>query len=142
MIYQWDTDQNTKVYENNKGPVMSLACRADEKIGELLIAGGNDKTLSLYKVNGDNLSAKLWTVDCNAAPRSVDLFKGRFLLGLKNGSLVDIALTNDGTGRQTTVMTSHGDGEVWGLEVVTLPDGSVRMMTSADDNRILCYDVK
>ena len=40
------------------------------------------------------------------------------------------------------VMNSHGDGEVWGLEVVTLPDGSMRLITSADDNRILCYDVK
>lgn len=120
---------------------MSLACRLDEKIGELVIAGGSDKTLSLYKVNGDNLQ-KLWMVDTVAAPRSVDLFKGRFLLGLKNGSLVDIPVSSDGSGRQTTVMTSHGDGEVWGLEVVTLPDGSIRLMTSADDNRILCYDVK
>ena len=39
-------------------------------------------------------------------------------------------------------MTSHGDGEVWGLEIVNLPDGSIRVITSADDNRILCYDPK
>jgi WD40 repeat protein len=120
---------------------MSVACRTDDKIGELIIAGGYDKTLSLYKINGGNLQ-KLWTVDCVAAPRSIDLFKGRFLLGLKNGSLIDIPVSSDGSGRQTTVMTSHGDGEVWGLEIVTLADGSIRMMTSADDNRILCYDVK
>ena len=52
---------------------MSIACRLDDKIGELVIAGGSDKTLSLYKVSGDNLQ-KLWTVDTVAAPRSVDLF--------------------------------------------------------------------
>ena len=39
-------------------------------------------------------------------------------------------------------MTSHGDGEVWGLEVVTLEDGSSRILTSADDNRILAYNGK
>jgi hypothetical protein len=39
-------------------------------------------------------------------------------------------------------MTSHGDGEVWGLEIVQMADGNMRMITSADDNRILCYDVK
>ena len=77
---------------------MSIACRQDEKVGELVIAGGSDKTLSLYKVNGDNLQ-KLWTVDTAAAPRSIDVFKGRFLLGLKNGSLVDIPISADGSGR-------------------------------------------
>lgn len=84
----------------------------------------------------------MWKVDTAAAPRSCDLFQGRFLLGLKNGSLVDIPVSNDGSGRQTTVMTSHGDGEVWGLDVVHLPDGQIRLITSADDNRVLCYDVK
>ena len=39
-------------------------------------------------------------------------------------------------------MTSHCDGEVWGLEVVTLDDGSLRILTSADDNRILAYNGK
>lgn len=77
---------------------MSLACRKDEKIGELVIAGGYDKSLSLYKLNGDNLQ-KLWSVECAAAPRSVDLFQGRFLLGLKNGSLVDMPVSSDGSGR-------------------------------------------
>jgi hypothetical protein len=37
-------------------------------------------------------------------------------------------------------MTSHCDGEVWGLDVVTLDDGSLRILTSADDNRILAYN--
>ena len=37
-------------------------------------------------------------------------------------------------------MTSHCDGEVWGLEIVTLDDGSLRILTSADDNRILAYN--
>jgi hypothetical protein len=39
-------------------------------------------------------------------------------------------------------MTSHCDGEVWGLELVTIEDGSLRILTSADDNRILAYNGK
>lgn len=39
-------------------------------------------------------------------------------------------------------MTSHCDGEVWGLDVVTLDNGGIRIITSADDNRILAYDAK
>ena len=49
-------------------------------------------------------------------------------------------LSEDGKGKQISVMTSHCDGEVWGLEVVTLDDGSLRILTSADDNRILAYN--
>jgi len=36
-------------------------------------------------------------------------------------------------------MTSHCDGEVWGLCVITLEDG-IRCITSADDNRLLAYN--
>lgn len=77
---------------------MSVKCCKDDKIGELVVAGGKDKSLTLYKVSGGNLS-KLWTVEVAAAPRSIDLFKGRFLLGLKNGSLVDVPVSSDGSGR-------------------------------------------
>ena len=38
-------------------------------------------------------------------------------------------------------MTSHYDGEVWGLAVVNLDDNKLRCITSADDNRILAYDL-
>jgi hypothetical protein len=63
-------------------------------------------------------------------------------LGLKNGSLVEIPWTADGKGRPNVVMTSHCDGEVWGLDVVDLGGGELRMITSADDNRILAYNPK
>ena len=51
-------------------------------------------------------------------------------------------ISEDGKGKQISVMTSHCDGEVWGLEVITLDDGSIRILTSADDNRILAYNAK
>ena len=39
-------------------------------------------------------------------------------------------------------MTSHCDGEVWGMDVVDIGGGELRALTSADDNRILAYDIK
>jgi len=41
----------------------------------------------------------------------------------------------------TTRMASHCDGECWGLEVIHLEDGQVRVLTAADDGRILAYDL-
>jgi len=104
------------------------------------LVGGNDKTLTVYKFDG-NLT-KLWAVDVDAAPRSCDLFNGQILLGLKNGSLVEIPWNAEGKGRPNVVMTSHCDGEVWGLDIIDLGGGELRMLTSADDNRILAYNPK
>jgi len=36
-------------------------------------------------------------------------------------------------------MLSHCDGEVWGCDIVET-DGKMRIITSADDNRVLVYD--
>ena len=39
-------------------------------------------------------------------------------------------------------MTSHCDGEVWGLSVACIDKKNKwRAITSADDNRILAYDI-
>lgn len=60
-------------------------------------------------------------------------------MGLKNGSIVEMAY--DGKGKQNVVMTSHCDGEVWGLDVIDIDGkGNLRIITSADDNRILAYN--
>ena len=62
-------------------------------------------------------------------------------MGLKNGSLVSMPWTADGKGEASVVMTSHCDGEVWGLDVVDIDGkGTLRIITSADDNRVLAYD--
>jgi hypothetical protein len=39
-------------------------------------------------------------------------------------------------------MTSHCDGEVWGLDIIQIGNGDLRAITSADDNRLLTYDIK
>ena len=44
--------------------------------------------------------------------------------------------------KPNTIMQSHCDGECWGLEVIHLADNEIRVLTSADDNRILAYNLK
>lgn len=39
-------------------------------------------------------------------------------------------------------MNSHCDGETWGLDVCNLENGETRIITSGDDNRIICVDPK
>jgi WD40 repeat protein len=58
-VYHWTGDSVTKKYENNKGSVHSVACRTDPKAGgEVVLVGGNDKTLTVYKFDGK--LSKLW----------------------------------------------------------------------------------
>ena len=56
----------------------------------------------------------------DAAPRSVDLYNGQILMGLKNGTIMEMEYKGDGSGKPNGVMTSHCDGEVWGLDVADI----------------------
>lgn len=78
----------------------------------------------------------------DSAAQSIDLFNGNILLGLKNGSIVEMAWSADGKAKPKTVMISHCDGETWGLEVCPTEGGETRLITSGDDNRILAYNPK
>jgi len=139
-VYHWTADSITKGYENNKGSVHSIALRKDDAAGgEVALVGGNDKTLTAYKWDG--ALTKLWNVAVDAAPRSLDLWQGKILMGLKNGSLIVQPWSADGTAAQQVIMTSHCDGEEWGLDMVELAAGDIRLLTSGDDNRILSYNV-
>ena len=132
----------TKTYPNCKGSVHSIVMRVDKKDGELALVGGNDKTLTIYSHAGGELT-KLWAVACDSPPRAVDMFNENILIGLKNGSICEMPYTgNNGTIKPNVVMTSHCDGEVWGLDVISLGGGELRMLTSADDNRVLAYNPK
>ncbi len=52
-------------------------------------------------------------------PRSIDLFNGNLLVGLRNGSILEFkdAMTTDSP-VENCIMQSHFEGEVWGLEVI------------------------
>jgi len=62
------------------------------------------------------------SIDCNDS--------GALLVGQRNGTITCV----NGEDR-SDIMVSHSDGEVWGLAIT--PDGKV--ITSADDNKVLCY---
>lgn len=137
-LYHWTNNKlNGKAVDNSKGPIQSVAAR-ESKLGELILAGGNDKTITVYKFEGK--LAKLWSLAVDAAPRSLDLHNEILLMALKNGSIVEMPMTADGKGTPNTVMTSHCDGELWACECITFEDGSMRLITSSDDGRILAYD--
>jgi hypothetical protein len=140
-VYHWIGKDCTKTYDNNKGSVHSVAAKMDDKAGGIVVlVGGNDKTITTYKFDG--ALTKLWNTAVDAAPRSLDLYQGQILMGLKNGSLVEMTWSADGKSKPNVIMTSHCDGEVWGLDFVDIGGGEYRIITSADDNRILAYDVK
>lgn len=138
QVLHWTGDSITKAYDLCKGSVHSVAARK-QGADILVFAGGNDATLTVFKFDGK--LSKLWNATVDAAPRSIDLHNNQILLGLKNGSLVVMPYTADGSGKGDVVMTSHCDGEVWGLDVIEIADGDYRIVTSADDNRILAYNV-
>jgi hypothetical protein len=96
--------------------------------------------LTVFKFDGS--LQKLWQVACDAPARSIDLFGGAILLGLKNGSICQLPWSTDGSKAPTTVMTSHCDGETWGLCVCHVAEGETRIITSGDDNRLLCFNPK
>ncbi len=72
-------------------------------------------------------------------PKSVDLFNGNLLVGLRNGTIIEypkVLESSDSTPEQRTLVSSHFEGETWGLCVVD--DSSV--VTSGEDNRINLFD--
>lgn len=44
-------------------------------------------------------------------------------MGLKSGSIVEMPFTNNGKAKMRRCMTSHCDGEVWGLDVIDIGKG-------------------
>jgi len=140
QVYHWSGDALVKSYENNKGSVHSVACRKDESGKQIVLVGGNDKTLTVYSFDGK--LSKLWSAEVDGAPRSLDLYQSNILMGLKNGSICVMPYEASAAGKAKVVMKSHCDGEVWGLDVVEFDNGEVRIITSADDNRCLIYNAK
>jgi hypothetical protein len=71
--------------------------------------------------------------------RSIDLFNGNLLVGLKNGSIVEYhnAIEAEET-KEHTLMQSHFEGELWGITVV----GQSHILTVGDDNRIMLFNAE
>lgn len=61
-------------------------------------------------------------------------------MAFKNGNIQTFDYTPAGVSKPKTIMIDHCDGEVWGMDICNLPDGSIRLLTTADDNRVLAYN--
>jgi hypothetical protein len=71
-------------------------------------------------------------------PKSLDLFNGNLLVGLRNGSIVEFkeALTAENVAEKI-LMQSHFEGEVWGLELI---ESENKVITCGDDNQFKEYN--
>ena len=74
----------------------------------IIYSGGSDKKLNLLNENLETMESHMM----DATPRAVDARPDRIIVGLRNGSIIELRGRN-----KKTVMQSHSDGEVWGLEV-------------------------
>jgi len=73
-------------------------------------------------------------LDLNSSfPKSIDILNNKVLVGLRSGSIVEI----NEAGEQKNLLTSHHEGEAWGLELLK---GSTKVATCGDDNKFLLYD--
>lgn len=62
---------------------------AIEAVGGKIISGGKDKRIAIIEAKGGNFKLEKF-IDLSASfPRSVDLFNGNLLVGLRNGSILE-----------------------------------------------------
>ena len=111
---------------------------AIEAVGGKIISGGKDKRIAIIEAKGGNFKLEKF-IDLSASfPRSVDLFNGNLLVGLRNGSILEFkeALTAEAPSEKI-LMQSHFEGEVWGLELI---ESEKKLLTCGDDNQFKEYN--
>lgn len=106
---------------------------AIEAVGGKIISGGKDKKIAIIEAKGGNFKLEKFIDLSSSFPRSVDLFNGNLLVGLRNGTIVEFqnALTAENA-TEKALMQSHFEGEVWGIDLIE--DGK-KIITSGDDNQ-------
>ena len=94
-----------------------------------LFTGGKDGKLNCIDTNTKTIESTLEF----GFIRAIDFNGSSLLIGQRDGT---ITLCNvDGSDRKN-IMSSHSDGEVWGLH--QKPDGCI--VTSGDDNKVMVWD--
>jgi len=88
---------------------------AIEAVGGKIISGGKDKRIAIIEAKGGNFKLEKF-IDLSASfPRSVDFLNGNLLVGLRNGSIVEFKGALAGDAAEKNILSSHFEGEVWGL---------------------------
>lgn len=119
--------------------IMIFGEKRGDTLYEGLIASSTDKSLHMYTIEGTKLTPHR-EFKLSAPAIAMDMHGNSLALGLKNGN-IEILPIDDSNMPAKNVMNTHNEGEVWGLASVTLADGSRRVVTSGDDNRIIAYNV-
>jgi len=124
-VYVWKGSQCIKTVKLHEGWVSSISA-----IPGGVVTGGKDS----YVVVLTEDFKEIKRVKVSANPKAIDQDgEGNIIVGLRDGSIVEI--TKDS--KCNTLMTSHSDGEAWGLAIC--PNTGL-ILTTGDDNKILAYD--
>jgi WD40 repeat protein len=126
-IYKWDVAERkcTGTIAAHKG---GFIC-AMRFVDGMLFSGGKDGDVHEIDIAG-NCSKRSWSF--NSLVRAVDHMNGNLLVGLRDGTIWHRPCEG---GNGNAIMSSHNEGEVWGLDT---HDGKV--ITSGDDNQVIFWD--
>jgi len=106
--------------------------------GGRLVSGGKDKRICIITAAGGNFTLEKFIDFSSSFPKAIDMLNGNLLVGLRNGSVIEFRdVLNTENPTENTLIKSHFEGEVWGLELVP---GESKVLTCGDDNSIMVYD--
>jgi len=100
------------------------------KEGKILSSGYRDLTLKVWNAETMDVEKEH---KINSYARSLDIHNGEIIAGLRYGEIFHYSGDTE-----TLVMSGHGTGEAWGLDICP---ASGNIVTSCDDNKILTFDV-
>ena len=126
LIHCWRNRQLAKAYQVHESGFVG----AIKVFNNLVFSGGRDGNIVISNPNTEQVER---TVNVGALVRAIDYMDGNILVGTREGTIVEI----DESDNIKTYMTSHSDGEVWGLALTA----DNRVITTGDDNKILVWSL-
>jgi len=123
QVYKWEERKCVGTFTGAKSGFVSAIRALDGK----LYAGGKCGTVTCFSIPDMAVET---TVQFDSMIRAIDCLDGAMLIGTRNGSIYHC---NQGSRKE--IMSSHHDGEVWGLD-----HQGDKVITSGDDNQVICWD--
>jgi len=124
-IYVWKEREVQAVMEGHKKGFICSIRHIDGK----LFSGGKDGSV----IEWDPASRQqVRSFEFGNLIRAIDFHNGQLLVGTRNGTLTVVGHADDS---RKEIMHSHNEGEVWGLDIT-----QSEVVTSGDDNQVICWD--